>query len=593
MEPKFNIDRPKISDEEINKRKDFTKLVQEFKKSSLKQAQGDESWRKNKRVRYTTVIAGITVICTVTLFSLLKNQKANTHETLTTPVTHSSTASAKKSFVSPPLARLRVPYSTYHVNSVSGGTITHAASKVVVPANSFVTKAGKEVTGEVTIEYREFHEAADIIFSGIPMAYDSAGTKYNLESAGMFDIKGSQNGEPVFIKPDKNLEVVLASQREDNRFNQYYLDTVAGNWQYLKKDKADPIHLKAAHSISAESAKAEKAIAQSPKLMALKNQVEVIIPKRVDSVKVTTTRRIQQLPQPSEPFRPATPTKGRQSFKLDGSYKEFPELAAFNNVLFEVGPENTTSKDLYEVTWSDIKISQGPVKGKNYLLLLSYRNRAEKLIVYPVLSGDDLEKAQKTYEEHLATYENLVDKRRADEKRLMDEMQAKQQAYLADLKKKQEQYDQEKAALFAKYNVEAQSDLANNFKTLSTAVKANRLFRISQFGVFNSDCPHTVPSGQTRLAQFSVGGKPVSADFIYLVDHNTRCVYQVEVAYQGQFKLSYVPENTYSICVFSKNQLFLCDKNNFKEAITKGDLLFPVTAIEAQDFVDFKKALEI
>ncbi|HRD40305.1 MAG TPA: hypothetical protein PLC65_16880, partial [Bacteroidia bacterium] len=78
-------------------------------------------------------------------------------------------------------------------------------SKIKVPQNAFVNKAGPDIIGDVEIQYREMHDQADIIASGIPMTYDSAGTKYHFESAGMFDIKASQNGEQVFLKHGKQI----------------------------------------------------------------------------------------------------------------------------------------------------------------------------------------------------------------------------------------------------------------------------------------------------------------------------------------------------------------------------------------------------
>ena len=42
------------------------------------------------------------------------------------------------------------------------------------------------------------------------MVYDSAGTKRTFESAGMLDIKGFQNNEPVFINPKKVITIELA-----------------------------------------------------------------------------------------------------------------------------------------------------------------------------------------------------------------------------------------------------------------------------------------------------------------------------------------------------------------------------------------------
>jgi hypothetical protein len=75
MSLKFNIDRPKVSDEEISKHQNFQKLVEQFKQQSLKKAQGDETWWKDKKIRYSTVIAVITFVCTVTYFHFLVNLK--------------------------------------------------------------------------------------------------------------------------------------------------------------------------------------------------------------------------------------------------------------------------------------------------------------------------------------------------------------------------------------------------------------------------------------------------------------------------------------------------------------------------------------
>lgn len=584
MEPKFNIDRPKISDEEINKRKDFDRLVKEFKERSLKQAQGDESWRGNKKIRYSTVIAGATVICTVTLFALLTTKKtsSNTHETLTTPIVQKKTTAARKAFVSAPSASLRIPYSSYRVSGAKGGSITHQGSKIKVPAGSFVSKSGEDIVGDVTIEYREFHDPADIVVSGIPMAYDSAGHKYNLESAGMFDIRGSYNGEPVFIKPDKQLDVTLASASSENRFNQYFLDTVARNWQYLKRDHAIPVK-NPEHRPQAAPVPA--------RLAALKNNIEVVIPRRVDSVKTVYTRRVAQLPRPKEPLKPVASTKGKPTFKLDGSHHEFPELSAFNNVIFEVGPENTNyTKEFHSITWSDVKMGQGPDKGRNYYLTLSYRSRTERLIVYPVLSGADLEKANGIYAEKLASYEQLAKKRQADEKRLMDELAAKQQIYLADLKKKQEAYDLELAKLRAKQ----QNDMAASFDLMSATMKATRLFSISQFGIYNSDCPHSaLPAGGITPRFVLAGKQEVVPDHLYLVDHNSRSVFNLNKS--NGFQMNVNGDNAYSICVFIQNRLFLCNKDAFKTATANKGSTFVLTPLPgtANNLVDFKNALEI
>ncbi|MDO8998594.1 MAG: OmpH family outer membrane protein [Bacteroidota bacterium] len=594
MEPKFNIDRPKISDEEIKKHQNFEQLVKQFKQQSLNKAKHDKSWWKSKKVRYSAVIAGITVICTISYLTLFNNEtKQNTkHEEITTQTLAQKKSPPTKKFINEPSQKLKVNYTSYKINNAKGGEIKHPSnSKIKVPKNTFVDKAGKDVIGDVIIEYREFHDAADIIASGIPMAYDSAGTKYNLESAGMFDIKGSQNGEPVFIKPNKKVEVELVSTSQENRFNQYYLDTISKNWEYLKKD--DKLS-----SINTENNNSKKVNNNeiNSKLQALKNQIDVVIPKKIDSVKIVYTKKVEALPKAKEPKKLNKPTPGRPTFFLEGSYKEFPELSAFDNVIFEVGPENKNySKELHEITWSDVKVSEGPVKGKNYLLTLSYRNKVEKLIVYPTLNGADFEKAEKKYQKKFTEYEALVEKRKDDEKRLMAEMAAKQQVYLAELKKKEDEYQKERRLIEDRSRANDQKNLENSFSSLSNSVKAIRVFSISKFGIFNSDCPHGEPVGKTVAPIFVLNEKEnfMVPDMIYVVDHNTKTVLNINA--KDGFKINYNPLNSYSICVFKNNKLFICKKDLFKAIVDKGGNKFTITEISesADNLIDLKKALEI
>lgn len=594
MEPKFNINREKVSDEEINKHKDFNKLVQQFKQQSLQKARRDNSWWKNKKVRYSAVIAGVTVICTVTYFSIFKDkiQKQTANETLTTQNSelatnkNISTTNTKKAFINKPSSKLSVNYSSYKVNNQKGGEIKHpSTSKIKVPKNSFVDKNGKEIVGDVTIEYREFHDKGDVILSGIPMAYDSAGKKYNLESAGMFDIKGSQNGEPVFIKPGKDIKVELASQNAENRFNQYFLDTVEQNWTYIKKDIAIPV-------TKPEDVKPNNSgHGPNSKVELLTKKIDVIIPKQIDSVGVVYTKKTEALPKPKEPGKPSKPT-GRPTFKIDGSETEFPELAAFNNVIFEVGSENKNyTKDMHDITWSNVTVSEGPQKGKNYVLTLTYRQRNEKLVVYPVLTGADFEKAQGVYEKKFSEYTSLVKKREADEQKLKAEMEAKQKAYLAEIEKlKKERIDLE-----IKTRQQDLNNLNNSFNTMSNQVRATRIFSVAQFGIYNSDCTHSMPEGKSVSPIFVLNekDKPLMPDAIYLINHSLNSVYSFS-GYEAT-KIKYDPTYNYSFVVFQKNKMFLCSKASFLETSRNDGNKFAVTILPegSENLVDFKKALEI
>ncbi|MEI6021897.1 MAG: hypothetical protein WCR21_12280, partial [Bacteroidota bacterium] len=387
MSLKFNLNRPKISDEEINKQRDFDALVKKFKAESLKKARGDESWWKNKKITYSAIIAGITVVCTVTYLSIQNKQQK--HETI---ITSNNNTKPKQQFIQSPKKSLDVPYTTYKVNNNSGGEIKHHSNtKIKVPKNCFVDKNGQNIVGEVSIQYREFNNIPEIIGSGIPMQYDSAGNKLQLQSAGMFDIKGFQNNETVFIDKGKSIEVAYASDNSEDRFNQYYLDSVEGNWKYIRRDNIQT------NKTPNKGIKQNTTVKQQEHTGPF-DEIQAQLPKKIDSLQLAYGKKIEALPKAVKPSAPAASKPGRPIFQIDRDPQDFPELNAFDNVVFEVGEENKNyNGELHQVTWRDIKISEGPQKGKNYLLNLTAGKRKENLIVYPVFVGANYEKALVLY----------------------------------------------------------------------------------------------------------------------------------------------------------------------------------------------------
>lgn len=578
---KFNIDRPKVSDEEIAKNQDFQKLVQQFKEQSIKQAKGDESWWKNKTIKYSTVIAGITVVCIVTYSALFtNNQQKIANDKITTSTPKTTTAPVKRT-IQPPTPALAVKATKYTVNNQKGGTVKHATGTTLkIPANSFVDSGGKQIVGDVIIEYREFHSIPEVIGSGIPMQYDSAGTSRVLETAGMFDISGHQNGQPVAIANDKKIDVQLASLKERTNFHQYKFDTVAGNWAYLQPDM-----------VSKQST-TTSTVALKKEIATLKNDVEVVLPKRSDSVAQQFTRKVKQLPTYSAPAKPRAAEKGRPSFKFEGSTTDFPELAAFDNVLFEVGPENKNySQELHEITWEDVKVTQGPIKGVNYLLSLKYRARIEKLVVYPVLSGKDLETATATYKRKFADYTALSAKREAEELRLKQELEAKQAAYLAEQKQKEQELKrlQEEFKKLQQQQATMQQAAANN------QVAITRLFSISSFGIYNSDCPHKINNGGSLVHPVFVdaSGKPILPKIVYLINHNNKTAFGLQR--ENGFEVPLNSNDDYSFCAIVADKIYTSSKESTAEALQKKSNRFTADLIESTGNTSekLKQALEL
>lgn len=591
MGTKFNLDREPVTDEEINSRKDFGELVNKFKKQSIEKARSDVNFLKNKKVTYSAIIAGVAVICTVTYFAVFKKEppkETANDKIVTSQNQHTNTPENKqnKAFITPPISKLNVPYTSYKVKAEQGATIKHKSnSKIIIPKKAFVDKQGQDIVGEVEIKYREFHNQADIIASGIPMTYDSAGVQSHFESAGMIDIKGYQNGEPVFINPKKQITVEFVSEHKEDKYNMYELDTIAKNWNYISRDNSLLNKKQSLPAQQLRSKEIEKT--DAPKAIELQKQIDAIPPK-VEAERVTYNLKVNQLPKHVEPNKPAKAIAGRPQFQLDVNYKEFPEWAAFKNGVFEVGTENKNyNSKLADVTWSSAEVSEGPQKGKNYLLTLKLRERVEKLIVYPALSGADYEQALKSYESKFAEYKTLAAKREADEKRLKEEFEAKQAALFEERKRLKE----EQVQANIKYWQEQQRKLDEEYNSMGNQEKVVRIFNISRFNIYNSDCPHNLPNQAKLNPTYIVSnGKSVRPITVYLISHSRNIVYNLQY---GQ--LPYNPNEKYSLCILTNGKLYLCNKETFSEIIASKQNKIPVTELDANvnDAGDLRKAIGI
>ncbi|MFN0033318.1 MAG: hypothetical protein ACKVOR_14240, partial [Flavobacteriales bacterium] len=83
-------------------------------------------------------------------------------------------------------------------------------TQIDIPANAFVDKQGNAVQGDVQVDYREFRDPVDFLFSGIPMSFGDSTNQTFFRSAGMFEINASQNGNEVFLQDDKDITVNFA-----------------------------------------------------------------------------------------------------------------------------------------------------------------------------------------------------------------------------------------------------------------------------------------------------------------------------------------------------------------------------------------------
>ncbi|WP_018342854.1 WD40 repeat domain-containing protein [Cytophaga aurantiaca] len=127
--------------------------------------------------------------------------------------------------IEPPFKSITPKYDTFELDASEPKTLRlSSGSSIEIPENAFVDKQGNVVKGKVALTYREFHTAADILASGIPMmCNDENGEAKPFESGGMFEITATANGEEINIAKDKKINVNLASKVEGD-FDFYYLE---------------------------------------------------------------------------------------------------------------------------------------------------------------------------------------------------------------------------------------------------------------------------------------------------------------------------------------------------------------------------------
>ena len=412
---------------------------------------------------------------------------------------------------STPLPGIDVEKTSFMIDGGQEHRLEYFTGSVIhIPAGAFTDKEGNIIKGEVIIHYREFHHPAEVLISGIPMTYDSAGTQYHFETAGMFQISGIQNNEPVFIHPQKRITVEMASGNEGDYFNQYFLDTNAGNWNYLGKDMAK---------------KRTAYTEPSSELKAVVTPVEL----------------------KDKPIEPKKENLDFYSFEIVFNEEEFPELNVYKGLKFQVDKdEKNFSKEFARTAWENASIARGTQEGK-YLITLIKGEEHRSFNCIPVVTEKDYHAAKAKYEELFLQYKDKEKRRLKKEEEKEKNMADKLEKFEKELFEKQRRQTEELRRISKIYQTE---------KTVI------RTFEISQFGIWNSDCPHLLPKGQSILASYTnERGESIKIQKIFLVEKNKNALF----AYSHPEKVQFDPKSdNILIAITDENRVCVFDQNAFK-----------------------------
>lgn len=501
---KINNNQQPLSEADIAQGKDFGKLIKAYKVAKVPFYKTAKLWIGASSV----LVASIAVLL---IFDNTGSLKAGT-----------------RPFIAPPLASADIKRTDYVLNAQSDSTINYpSGSKIHVPANAFRYKNGKIVTGKVDLHYREFKKVADVFLAGIPMTYDSAGQQFHFETAGMIEISASQNGEPLKTNPDALVKVDMISYSKQNRFNTYYLDTIEKKWKYTEQNNFR--------------------YAQNTDTTELLNTSPVAGLKQIQA-------EIAQL-EKQKPGKPIKQEKGKPRFSIKVDATEFPEIAVYKNVKFQV-EDSSYKPEKADITWADIELKRLPGNNR-YQITFINPNEKYTLVAVPVFAEKDYANATAVYKRKFEAYEAALAKKKADAAAL-------------------------EARKLAVRKQQAEKDSAAE-RNWNNANVIYRSFTVSDFGYWNSDHPCSLPAGNALVKLNLVDaktGKALQAQLCYLVEKERNVLFAYGPNGLQKFRFDAGKEN--GVWIFTTDdKLGVARYSDFKAAQkTTGEMVLPVTLID-------------
>ncbi len=520
---KFNFikNREKLSDKEIESKMDFDQFMKGYQAGNSWLTSAAKSVKLIKGIGLVAALAGIFYVAKTVLS---KNES--------------------DPFINPPLEETRISPNIYSVDNTHDTIITYkTGSSIYIPASSFVDIRGNDVKGKVEIHYREFHNPFDIFLSGIPMKYDSANVTYQLETGGMMECVAFQDDKPLSLKPGKEITVNMISNVSANNYNIYYLDTAKRNWEFVRANsKENKTNLPLYDYEVVKEYEAE-----------VNNNIEPAIP----SIAKTTSANIE----------------------LDYDETEFPELAVFDGIKFEVDPDDKNfDPALSKKTWDDVTVKKGS-NSRKYVLTFTKGNELHEFNVAAVLEEKDFEQAQQEYAKKQEEYFALLEKKKNDEKYREQVMQSNYDK-LMDV------------AEWSNVNKRVTEFIKKDI--VNYAQLAIKTFQIKELGVWNSDHPYVQYLDANTKSKSPVitkeafftdkKGNILEVKNVYLVPADRNTLYGLAPKGNKIERFNYAQDEPYMLLAVTREGYpAYVSKSEFKNATAgDGDINFKLTVSDVK-----------
>lgn len=521
---KVRIDKEALPESEALKGKNFDAVLSKASKTN-------QSLLKGKAWYIGIGLSAIIVLLSLYFFADNKE-------------THNNKEQASTSASIRPFPNIQLEYERFEINPTIQNVITTKnGSEIVIPANSIVDKKGNLMKEPLTIKYKEYRDMVDVFLSGITMQYDSGGATYHFESAGMFEIAAFKGDEELFLNQDSSIVVNYSSEHLGDKYNIYQFNKADNKWNYMYKDTS---------------------------ALALKPDLETELETVESEIKTI---------EASIPPAPVMETPKSISIKLDVLESEFPEIAIYDNIKFQITDSKDFNVSESEMEWDVVQVKKSATG--DYVLHFESGKTIKEYNCIPVFEKKDYGSAMKMFEEKYKKSLALLEEKKAAREEMFKKLNAEKDAQAASLRA---------------YNLKQM----NISEAMATNEKIMRTFSIESFGIYNSDYPQDLPQGATILAQLKDKKETKPDTFLifkklHLVEKEKNALY----TYYSPKNFSFNPKEENMIwTVTDDNKLAFISYENFKkmDIIGKGEsftLEMTVIKEEIKTEAQIRKYLEI
>lgn len=257
-----------------------------------------------------------------------------------------------------PITTVNIPSEDHFIHNENGAQLKLTSGEIIlIPREALVDEQGNLLKEKIKIGCQSFSNPFDQFLAGMPTGFDSANQFKTLKVETMLAISAKSIKE-VRFKPSETVQIIVPTKDSIQANQIYKLDTIHKSWQVCGSDMI--INL----------TKEEKTAAP-----------ELLIPRLED--------------------------QSRPRFKVSSANeKQFPELAAYKNFIFEIAPQEKNYDPSDEKqTWNSFEVKKGK-RDEPYLATFKNKTKTVTYQVIPVFSKEYYAQALKTYQEKIEKLES-------------------------------------------------------------------------------------------------------------------------------------------------------------------------------------------